>query len=84
MVNLRKRLEANEGVKGLLQDPIAIDDLIAKAREDLSRAKTRQQIQNEDKSKYEFELEEKLQHRIASTKEWYKKRKALMAGIFAL
>ncbi|KAJ3363113.1 hypothetical protein HDU91_003103 [Kappamyces sp. JEL0680] len=80
LVSLRKRQEANAGMKGMLQDPITIDELITKAKEELTRTKSRVQTKNEDKTRNDKQIEEKLQQGIAVTKEWFARKKLLMAA----
>lgn len=77
---LRRRMEANIGKKGLLEEPLTIDELINRSTKELENFKSRVIEEKVDKSKYDQAIEDQLQKKILETKEWYAKRRSVIAG----
>jgi hypothetical protein len=75
---LKRRQDANQGLKGMLEEPLNIDELIQKAKLELQTFKTQQQNITDDKSRVDQVTEENLARRIQETKEWFRKRKSLI------
>jgi hypothetical protein len=75
---LKKRQDANIGLKGMLEDPLSIEEMIQKAKANLSTFKTQKQNQNEDKTKSDQIIEDNLAKGTMETREWYRKRKLLI------
>jgi hypothetical protein len=76
-IQLRQRLEANVGKKGLLDDPVTIDELINRAKSELEIFKDRKKGEIVDKSKNDKAIEEQLQKKIIETKDWYQRSRSL-------